>query len=206
MSDKLPVYVCSIAKNEAKHVRRWAESAKDADGIFLLDTGSTDDTVAIAKELGVTVFEKTYDKWSFSVARNDLREMLPQHDAWLVNLDLDEVLIDGWRNHWRNIPEEANRLRYRYIWNWKEDGSPGVEYHGDKLVRRFTHTWVNKIHEINKPLVPEVQYFLPNFEIHHHADKTKPRSQYLPLLLEDIEENPNNDRNVYYRSQRTILS
>ena len=198
MSDKLPVYVCSIAKNEAKHVRRWAESAKDADGIFLLDTGSTDDTIAIAKECGVTVFEKTYDKWSFAVARNDLREMLPDHDAWLVNLDLDEVLIDGWRDHWKNIPDEANRLRYRYIWNWKEDGSPGVEYHGDKLVRRHTHKWVNKVHEVNTPLVPEIQHFLPNFEIHHHADNTKSRSNYLPLLLEDVEENPNNDRNTYY--------
>ncbi|NBW08704.1 MAG: hypothetical protein EBR82_11840 [Caulobacteraceae bacterium] len=196
----LPVYVCSIAKNEAKHVRRWAESAKDADGIFLLDTGSTDDTVAIAKECGVTVFEKTYDKWSFAVARNDLREMLPDHDAWLVNLDLDEVMIDGWRNHWKNIPDEANRIRYRYIWNWKPDGTPGVEYHGDKLVRRHSHHWVNKVHEVNTPNkgVVERQHFLPGFEIHHHADNTKSRSNYLPLLLEDVAENPNNDRNTYY--------
>ena len=203
MTDKLPVYVCSIAKNEEKHVRRWAESAKDADGIFLLDTGSEDNTIAIAKELGVTVFEKKYDKWSFAVARNDLREMLPDHDAWLVNLDLDEVLIDGWRDHWKNIPNEANRLRYRYIWNWKEDGSPGVEYHGDKLVRRFTHHWQNKVHEINaaNPGVIEIQHFLPGFEIHHHADNTKSRSNYLPLLLEDVAENPNNDRNTYYAAR-----
>jgi glycosyltransferase involved in cell wall biosynthesis len=198
--NKLPVYVCSIAKNEAKHVRQWAESAKDADGIFLLDTGSTDDTVAIAKECGVTVFEKTYDKWSFAVARNDLREMLPEHDAWLVNLDLDEVMIPNWREHWKDIPEQANRIRYRYIWNWKEDGTPGVEYHGDKLVRRHSHKWVNKVHEVNvtQEGFVETQYFLPNFEIHHHADNTKSRGSYLPLLLEDVEENPNNDRNTYY--------
>ena len=198
--NKLPVYVCSIAKNEAKHVRQWAESAKDADGIFLLDTGSTDDTVAIAKECGVTVFEKTYDKWSFAVARNDLREMLPDHDAWLVNLDLDEVMIPNWREHWKDIPEQANRIRYRYIWNWKEDGTPGVEYHGDKLVRRHSHKWVNKVHEVNVTQEghQETQYFLPNFEIHHHADNTKSRGSYLPLLLEDVEENPNNDRNTYY--------
>jgi glycosyltransferase involved in cell wall biosynthesis len=205
MSDKLPVYVCSIAKNEAKHVRRWAESAKDADGIFLLDTGSTDDTVAIAKECGVTVFEKTYEKWSFAVARNDLREMLPDHDAWLVNLDLDEVFKPGWRSHWKDIPEDANRLRYRYIWNWKADGVPGVEYHGDKLVRRHSHRWVNKVHEVNQPLVPEVQHFLPDFEIWHFADNTKSRSNYLPLLLEDVEENPDNDRNTYYAARELFF-
>ena len=74
-SGALPVFVCSIAKNEEKHVRRWAESAKDADAIYLLDTGSSDKTVQIAKECGVIVFEKTYDDWSFAVARNDLRDM-----------------------------------------------------------------------------------------------------------------------------------
>ena len=207
MSEHIPVYVCSIAKNEAKHVRRWAESAKDADGIFLLDTGSTDDTVAIAKECGVTVFEKTYEKWSFAVARNDLREMLPDHDAWLVNMDLDEVFKPGWREHWVRIPENANRLRYRYIWNWKAEGVPGVEYHGDKLVRRHSHHWVNKVHEVNVPNegVNEVQYFLPNFEIHHHADNTKSRGSYLPLLLEDVEENPNNDRNTYYAARELFF-
>lgn len=205
--NKLPVYVCSIAKNEAKHVRRWAESAKDADGIFLLDTGSTDDTVAIAKECGVTVFEKTYDKWSFAVARNDLREMLPDHDAWLINLDLDEVMIDGWRQYWKDIPENATRLRYRYIWSWRENGQPGVEYHGDKLVRRHSHVWVNKVHEVNitREGYQEIQHFLPGFEIHHHADNTKSRSNYLPLLLEDVEENPNNDRNTYYAARELFF-
>ena len=204
----LPVYVCSIAKNEAKHVRRWAESAKDADAIYMLDTGSTDDTVAIAKECGVIVFEKKYDDWSFARARNDLREMLPDHDAWLINMDLDEVFKDGWRDHWKDIPEQANRIRYRYIWNWKADGVPGVEYHGDKLVRRHSHKWVNKVHEVNvtQEGFIETQHFLPGFEIHHHADNTKSRSNYLPLLLEDVEENPNNDRNTYYCARELFFN
>jgi len=126
--------------------------------------------------------------------------MMPDHDAWMVNLDLDEVLKPDWREHWKNIPDEANRLRYRYIWNWKADGVPGVEYHGDKLVRRHTHHWENKVHEVNVPNegVTEIQHFLPNFEIWHFADNTKSRSNYLPLLIEDVEENPNNDRNTYY--------
>ena len=203
----LPVYICSIAKNEEKHVRRWAESAREADGIFLLDTGSSDNTIAIAKECGVTVFEKTYDKWSFAVARNDLRDMLPDHDAWLVNLDLDEVLIPNWREYWKNIPNNATRLRYRYIWNWNADGTPGVEYHGDKIVRRHSHKWVNKVHEVNvtREGYEEIQHFLPGFEIHHHADITKSRGSYLPLLLEDVAENPNNDRNTYYAARELFF-
>jgi len=174
----------------------------------MLDTGSTDDTVAIARECGVIVFEKTYENWSFAAARNDLREMLPDHDAWLINMDLDEVFKDGWRDHWKDIPDEANRIRYRYIWNWKADGVPGVEYHGDKLVRRHSHKWVNKVHEVNvtQEGFVETQHFLPNFEIHHHADNTKSRSNYLPLLLEDVAENPNNDRNMYYCARELFFN
>ena len=92
----MKVVVASIALNEEKHVRRWAESAKDADYIYLLDTGSTDDTIKIAKECGVTVIEHKIIPWHFSNARNYLLDRLPEDADWVINLDLDEVLIDGW--------------------------------------------------------------------------------------------------------------
>jgi glycosyltransferase involved in cell wall biosynthesis len=50
-----PIFVVSIAKNEEKYVKTWAESAKGADGVFLLDTGSTDNTIEVAKSLGCKV-------------------------------------------------------------------------------------------------------------------------------------------------------
>ena len=131
----LPVYVCSIAKNEAKHVRRWAESAKGADAIYMLDTGSDDDTVAIAKECGVIVFEKKYDDWSFARARNDLREMLPDHDAWLINLDLDECFVPGWRPHMDVVPLDVNRPRYDYDWNYNHNGQHANLIAGGDKVR-----------------------------------------------------------------------
>lgn len=55
------------------------------------------------------------------------------------------------------------------------------------------------VHEVNKPVGAEMQGWT-DLQIFHFADNTKSRGSYLPLLLEDIEENPNNDRNVYYRS------
>jgi glycosyltransferase involved in cell wall biosynthesis len=217
----LPVYVCSIAKNEAKHVRRWAESAKDADAIYLLDTGSTDDTVKIARECGVIVFEKTYEDWSFAVARNDLRDMLPTNDAWLVNLDLDEVFCSGWREALDAVPLEFNRPRYPYDWNWvnpvmvngeydieatRATSSVGLSYLGDKIVRRHSHRWVNRVHECNITAdgYQELQVDCPGLRIQHFADNTKPRSNYLPLLLIDVEENPENDRNTYYAARELM--
>ncbi len=34
--------------------------------------------------------------------------------------------------------------------------------------------------------------------LEHHADRSKSRGQYLPLLELAVEEDPNNDRNVHY--------
>jgi hypothetical protein len=40
--------------------------------------------------------------------------------------------------------------------------------------------------------------------IQHFADNSKPRSSYLPLLLLDVEENPENDRNTYYAARELM--
>ncbi len=61
----MKVAVYTIAKNEAKHVKRWFESAKGADYFLICDTGSTDDTVKIAKDLGINVVECRVDPFRF---------------------------------------------------------------------------------------------------------------------------------------------
>ncbi|MEO0456645.1 MAG: glycosyltransferase, partial [Cyanobacteria bacterium P01_A01_bin.114] len=62
--------VCMIVKNEALHLEACLNSVRDlANEIWVFDTGSTDDTVRVAKSLGAQV--KTFD-WidDFSAARN----------------------------------------------------------------------------------------------------------------------------------------
>ena len=44
-----------IVKNEQKVIKRCLKSVKDCDEIVVLDTGSTDRTVAIAQEMGAKV-------------------------------------------------------------------------------------------------------------------------------------------------------
>ena len=53
--DHMKIAVYAIAKNEEKHLARWQEVCKEADHVVLLDTGSTDNTVSAARELGLTV-------------------------------------------------------------------------------------------------------------------------------------------------------
>ena len=220
----MKVAIVSIIKNESAHIRRWAESAKDADYRVLLDTGSDDDSIAVAKACGVTVHEASIVPWHFANARNHLLDLLPDDVDWIINLDADEVLGDGWRAHLEAVPNDGtiNRPRYLYTWNWEsmipmddgsvdiqgtiEHGKPGLQYQGDKITRRFTHRWMNAVHEVNITQAgnQELQGSC-GLRIYHFADNSKSRGSYLPLLLLDVEENPDNDRNVYYCARELMF-
>jgi len=80
----------AITLNEAENVKRYVESVSFADEILFIDSQSTDDTVIIAKEMGVTVIQRKFDNFSnqrnfaISQAKND----------WIIFFDLDEILSE----------------------------------------------------------------------------------------------------------------
>jgi glycosyltransferase involved in cell wall biosynthesis len=193
---KIAVY--TIAKNEEQFVKKWYESAKEADYLFILDTGSSDKTVSLAKSLGINVVVKKIDPWRFDVARNQALDLLPQDIDMCIALDMDEILIDGWRSEIEKaFSDGVTRPRYEYTWSWKEDGSPGLVYGGDKIHTRNDYKWKHPVHEVLTSEKEEVQGWY-KLEIHHFPDSTKPRSQYLPLLKMSVEEDPEDDRNAHY--------
>ena len=68
---KLKVYVYAICKNESKFVKDYIASMSEADGIYVLDTGSQDDTVKLLKKYkNVHVKEEKIEPFRFDVARN----------------------------------------------------------------------------------------------------------------------------------------
>lgn len=192
------VAVYSIAKDEAKHVERWASSAMDADHVILMDTGSTDGTVELAEDLGVTVHRRLIKPWRFDHARNTALALVPDDVNYCIALDLDEVLVPGWRTALETAHREGwSRPRYRYTWSWNADGSPGLVYGGDKIHTRHGYVWRHPVHEVITPLGEERQGWV-SLQIHHFPDATKSRSQYLPLLAQSVTEDPSDDRNAYY--------
>ena len=68
---KYKICVYAISKNEEKFVSRWVESMKEADDIYVLDTGSNDHTREELKKRGVHVTKKIIKPWRFDVARNE---------------------------------------------------------------------------------------------------------------------------------------
>ena len=56
---KYKICVYAISKNEEKFVDRWMDSVSEADEVFVLDTGSTDETVEkLKKEVQVLKLKK----------------------------------------------------------------------------------------------------------------------------------------------------
>lgn len=191
---KIAVY--TIAKNEEQFVERWYESAKDADYLLIADTGSTDATVAKAKALGINVIDITISPWRFDMARNASLAAIPADVDYCIALDMDEVLVTGWREQLEKAT--ATRPRYQYTWSWKEDGTPGLVYGGDKIHERHGYRWKHPVHEILVNYgMEETQEWL-KLRIEHHPDNTKSRSQYLPLLEIAVAEDPTGDRNLFY--------
>lgn len=194
---KIAVY--TIAKNEEQFVKSWANSCTDADYRFILDTGSTDNTFKKAKELGIECETALINPWRFDIARNKSLQFIPNDIDYCIALDMDEVLMPGWRKYLEQIPEGTTRPRYKYVWSWKEDGSEGLVYGGDKIHARHGYIWKHPVHEVITPSgISEVQAWTNGLEIHHHPDQTKSRGQYFPLLKLAVEEDPNDDRNQFY--------
>ena len=89
---KASVYI--ICKNEEKHIKRVLESVKDFDEIIIVDSGSTDKTLEIAKEYTSNIFYK--DWLGFSEQKEYARTLC--NNEWALNLDADEELSDELKN------------------------------------------------------------------------------------------------------------
>ena len=173
----------------------------EADEIVVLDTGSTDETVELLRKNGVRVVQETISPWRFDTARNRSLELVPEDADLCVCTDLDEVFHSGWRSAmeqaWR---PGVRQLRYRYTWNFNPDGSEGYVFWIDNVHTRSGFEWVNPVHEVLRwegdGVCPAV--FAPGVQLDHHADESKSRGQYLPLLEQAVREDPHNDRNMHY--------
>lgn len=102
-----------IVKNEQEMLARCLESVKEADDIYILDTGSIDNTIEIAKRYTTHVFDDY--KWNdnYAEARNKvldkIREDYKNSDevVYITSIDADEFCHDF--SKVREAVEEADK-------------------------------------------------------------------------------------------------
>ena len=199
--NKYKICVYAICKNEEKFIDRWVKSMKEADEIYVLDTGSTDKSIKKLKNLGVKVKKEIIKPWRFDEARNKALAMIPHDTDICVCTDLDETFEEGWRKKLEDAwTKDTTRLSYTYNWSLNEENKPIVSFFIDKIHTRNDYVWTHPVHEVltyngnNK----EIKKYCESIVLNHYPDNKKSRSSYLPLLELSVKEDPNDDRNMHY--------
>src|SRR5688572_22243985 len=100
---RVPVTVTIITLNEAHHIAAAIDSAAWADEILVVDSGSTDDTVAIAASQGVRVMNRT---WPGYVDQKNYAASVASHD-WIFSLDADERITPALADEIRGLVASA---------------------------------------------------------------------------------------------------
>jgi glycosyltransferase involved in cell wall biosynthesis len=192
---ELKICVYAISKNEEQFVRRFCESAKDADLIVIADTGSTDGTVATAKDCGAVVHDIFISPWRFDLARNAALALIPRNIDICISLDLDEILEPGWREKIEEAwtPETTN-LWYYFDWGHN------IRFPYRKIHSRHGYHWHHPCHEDLRidGRVKEVRTWCPHLLVTHHPDPTKSRGQYMDILQVAVQEDDKDPHHFFY--------
>lgn len=199
----LKICVYAISLNEAKFIDRFYESARDADLVLLADTGSTDGTRERAQALGITTYDITVKPWRFDTARNIALGLIPADIDVCISLDIDEVLETGWRQEIERVwTEKTTRLQYRYDW-----GKDHI-FNATKIHSRDGYIWQSICHEMifPDPRHTEVWARTEQILIRHRPDDHKSRTNYLPQLHANTQEQPHNARNAYYYARELYFA
>lgn len=197
----MQIAIYAISLNEGLHVERFMEACKDADHIVIADTGSTDRSPAMFRDLGATVHTIGISPWRFDDARNASLALVPTDVDVCFCLDIDEIPAPGWRDNIENVwvPGVTMRGEYNYIWSHNEDGSPGVQFLNAKMHSRHGYRWRHPCHEALYPdRISEVRASIPDLRVDHWPDASKSRGSYLGLLQTAVREEPHEPRNAHY--------
>jgi glycosyltransferase involved in cell wall biosynthesis len=201
----MKVAIYTISKNEANNVKQFMEAA-DGAPVYVVDTGSTDNTVELLKKYGAVVKEKSIVPWRFDVARNEALALVPEDIDICISIDMDEVLETGWK---KQLQKDCNGNfgSYRYIAEWynREKTIPSVEGPRSKIHSRHEFKWEKPVHEMLVPLDGvEVKNFHTSMLVKHYQDN-RPRS-YIYLLDEILKDNPNDDLSWLQRASENLIN
>ena len=131
--------VAIITLNEEQNLPRTLESVRWADEVVVVDSGSTDRTVAIARSFGATVLHR---EWGGFAAQKNVA-IAHCSGTWVLSLDADEELSPELQRQIRtllitNPPVDAFALKRRnlFLGRWMRHGG----FYPDPKLRLFRRT------------------------------------------------------------------
>ncbi|MDO8092741.1 MAG: tetratricopeptide repeat protein [Candidatus Brocadiales bacterium] len=193
LQEQPKISLCMIVKNEARWLSRCLNSVKGlVNEMIIVDTGSTDETVKIAKGYGANVFHHPWND-NFSESRN----YALKHAAgdWILHLDADEELVQ------EDIPlvkgiikkKELNGV-YCLFYSTQNASSGHSKFFLPRLFRNnIGICYRGRIHET--PVIPGNTSF-SNIRIIHYGysldevTMATKRKRNASILLEEVRKNP----------------
>jgi tetratricopeptide (TPR) repeat protein len=180
-----------IVKNEASILGRCLKSVADiADELVIVDTGSTDDTVKIAREYGAKIIEEPW-RDDFSYARNISLDNASS--GWILWLDADDIVPAQSSAKIQSLKSSAPDKVYGFVIRNQKPGNTGTEFVQARMFpndRRIR--FERKIHEQMMPDALRLGLKLHKVDvvIEHHGyavpDQMKQKaSRNLKLLLDE---------------------
>ncbi|MEQ1795344.1 MAG: glycosyltransferase family 2 protein, partial [Nitrospira sp.] len=101
------VSILILTLNEEANLPDCLRSVGWSDDIVVLDSFSSDRTVAIAEERGARVVQRRFDNWA--AHQNWALEQIPFKHPWVFYLDADERMTDELRDELIAIANEVTR-------------------------------------------------------------------------------------------------
>lgn len=190
-----------IVKNEGRSLERCLSLAKDlVDGIYITDTGSTDNTIEIARKFNAHISEYEWCS-DFSAARNHALEQSPCD--WNLILDADEYLVTGTKEDILRFAEAGSHVgaieRHDSYRETNGEISQSCVF-TTRLIPRGTF-YEGKVHEQIVSDLPTAP--LPLIFDHDGYLQGGKGERNLEILLEELAENPE-DPYVLYQVSRTL--
>jgi 2-polyprenyl-3-methyl-5-hydroxy-6-metoxy-1,4-benzoquinol methylase/glycosyltransferase involved in cell wall biosynthesis len=193
------IAACLIVKNSAQTLAKCLASIRPhVDVVCIYDTGSTDDTIDLARRLNEDpaspnsapiIVEQGEWHDDFSVARAASFVMAPEDCDWLLWLDDDDEIVGGelLRSAAANAPANVDGFTMLYEYAHDDAGNCVCQLWRERLVRRAAgYTWRDPIHEVYLPDRPPNLLAIPPDQIryvHHRPEDRYPRSRNLDILV-----------------------
>ncbi|MBB2479802.1 glycosyltransferase family 2 protein [Bacillus sp. APMAM] len=146
----ITISLCMIVKNEEEVLARCLDSVKDiVDEINIVDTGSTDRTVEIAKEYTDRVF---FFEWigNFAAARNESFKYATKD--YILYLDADDVILEEDQKKLMELKQSldpsVDSVSMYYDAGTDEYGNVTLRYRRNRLVKRDKYyKWRGDCHQ-----------------------------------------------------------
>lgn len=191
MSEKLPITVCMLSLNEADRLPLTLVPVEHFAEWLIYDTGSTDESIQIARDAGATVVERPWE--GFSVTR--IHHFKAATQPWILWIDADEVITPALVDELKalfssgiDLEHQAYKLNrmIQFEGKWIRHG----DWFPDWNVRLFRQgTWSMEERAVHESLeingtIGEVQNYLEHHSFRSWEDKEKRSEKYAKLWAE----------------------